>query len=323
MADDWLLVETLGIEPVVVAEGTQPKNLVTLSAFLRRSPHIAAIRTAIAETVHTGQPLASITPKNRRVIRTEPVQMPDGKVHGVHVWSGPAATEPPDRPIPGPLVWDLTLGVATDTPESRANSGASPPGDAGAFTEELPTRDLTPNEKQVLALAIKSEPGQTLCSSWDVTDWEGNQVRVGFVVRNALETGADGRDHLIARGMNWRGELHGEAMEPEEMARQVLDDLAQPGVYRALVDLNRWALVKWLDEPCPFYDWSDTDSPRLHPDDEGRAGSGVLRLRGPDDTWVPVHVTLNQVEVGENTFAGLIALRMPTSEELAEAETRP
>ena len=115
MAHDWLLVETLGDEPAVVAQGRQLKNLVPITTFLRRSPYLAAVRTAIAESLQTGQSLTSITSKRDRVIRTEPVVMSDGRMHGVHVWTGPADAEPPERPTPGPLKWDLTHGVATDT----------------------------------------------------------------------------------------------------------------------------------------------------------------------------------------------------------------
>ena len=126
MAHAWLLVETLGDEPAVVAQGRQLKNLVPITVFLRRSPYLSAVRTAIAESVQTGQSLTSITPKHDRVIRTEPVVMSDGRMHGVHVWTGPADVDPPERPVPGPLKWDLTLGVATDTRESLANSGKDP-----------------------------------------------------------------------------------------------------------------------------------------------------------------------------------------------------
>jgi Family of unknown function (DUF5628)/Domain of unknown function (DUF5593) len=335
MAHDWLLVETLGDEPAVVAQGRQPKNLVPITAFLRRSPYLSAVRTAIAESVKTGQSLTSITPKSDRVIRTEPVVMSDGRMHGVHVWSGPAGTDPPERPVPGPLKWDLTLGMATDTPESLENSGKNPAVEAThgrAFAEDLPSRDLNPNESKVLALAIKAEPGQTLCSSWDVTDWRGEPIRVGFVARTAVEPGPDGRDHLISRGMNWRGELEGTPLPVDRLAQQILNGLAQPGVHRALVDLNNWALLKWLDDPCPFYDWrgSDPDRPRVHPDDEhlkssmtsefvGGATSRVLRLPGDRGGWVPMHVTVNRVELEPDTFAGLVSLRRPTDEELADA----
>src|SRR5512139_1801928 len=126
MSHDWLLVETLGTEPAVVAEGPRTKNLVPIGAFLRRNPHLMAIQTAIGETLRGSSGLSSITPKNDRVIRTEVVAMTDGRIHGVHIWSGPSDMEPPERPVPGPLVWDLDTGIATDTPESLLNSGWDP-----------------------------------------------------------------------------------------------------------------------------------------------------------------------------------------------------
>ena len=54
MTHDWLLVETLGSEPAVVAQGRRTKNLVPISAFLRRNPNLMAIQTAIGETVRAG-----------------------------------------------------------------------------------------------------------------------------------------------------------------------------------------------------------------------------------------------------------------------------
>lgn len=338
MGHDWLLVETLGTEPVVVAEGREVKDLIPITQFLRRSPHLAAIQTAIAESVRTGQPLASITPKNRRVIRTEPVVMSDDRVHGVHVWSGPADAEPPERPTPGPVKWDLTLGVATDTKESLANSGKDPEVESTqgrAFAEELPTRDFTANENKVLALAIRAEPGQTICSSWDLTDWQGDPIRVGFVARTNWEAAADGREHLVSRGMNWRGELDGTEQHDDQVAEQILHGLAQPGVYRAIVDLNGWRLLKWLDGPCPFYDWRGTvDAPRVHPDDEPLIAAmaaelakgpatAILQLRSPDGGFEPVHVTVNPVELEPGTFAGLVALRLPTEDELGGPDSGP
>jgi hypothetical protein len=335
MARDWLLVETLGTEPAVVALGRQLKNLVPISVFLRRNPHLAAIQTAIAESLEKSQSLVSITPKSRRVIRTEPVLMSDGRMHGVHIWSGPAAAEPPERPIPGPLKWNMTLGVATDTPESLANTGRNPDVaefEGRAFADSWPSGDLKPNEGKALAAAVKPQPGHTLCDTWDSTDWQGNHIRVSFVARNGLEPGPDGRDHVIARGMNWRAEPANLAQPTDRLAQQILHGLAQPGIHRALFDPTNWTLLKWLDEPCPFYDWrrAATDAPRMHPDDEaqmaamtaefaGGATSGILRMPAHDGGWVAVHVTVNRVEVEAETFAGLVCLRLPTATERADA----
>jgi hypothetical protein len=104
MTDDWLLVETLGREPAVVAVGRQLQDLIPITTFLKRTAGRAAIQSAIAESVQTSKGLVSITPKKARVIRTEPVLMSDGRVHGVHVWSGSPEEEPPERPIPGPPI---------------------------------------------------------------------------------------------------------------------------------------------------------------------------------------------------------------------------
>jgi Family of unknown function (DUF5628)/Domain of unknown function (DUF5593) len=335
MTHDWLLVETLGSEPAVVAQGRQTKNLVPISAFLRRNPNLMAIQTAIGETVRAGQGLSSITPKNDRVIRTEVVQMSDGRIHGVHVWIGPPDMEPPERPIPGPLKWDLTRGVATDTPESLFNSGRDPDKEAThgrAFAEDLPMRELNPTEAKVLSMMVKPEPGMTFCSTWDVTDCHGEQVTVGWVARAQLENEDNGSERLICRAMNWRSEREGSTVPHDNLAARILNGLAQSGVHRALVDLNNWTLLKWLDDPAPFFDWRARKAadPVVHPDDAPHmarmtiefgtgATSGVLRLRARDGGWTPVHMTINRVELAENTFAGLVALRIPTAEELAGA----
>ena len=51
----------------------------------------------------------------------------------------------------------------------------------------------------------------------------------------------------------------------------------------------------------------------------GGATCGVLRMPGRDGSWVPVHVTVNRVEVEQETFAGLVSLRLPTQTELTDA----
>ncbi|MCX2929063.1 DUF5628 domain-containing protein [Mycobacterium sp. CVI_P3] len=330
MAHDWLLVETLGTEPVVVAQGREMKNLVPLAIYLRRSPHLAAIQTAIAETVATGKSLASITPKSDRVIRTEPVQMSDGRMHGVHMWIGPADAEPPDRPIPGPLKWDITSGVATDTAESLVNAGRDPLGESThdiAFAEDLPARSFNSDEANVLALAKNEAPGRTYCTTWTFNDG-GEEIRTGFVARTAIEGAEDGTEHLIARAINLRCDGDEDAVPRDQLAKRVLDSLSQAGVHRALIELSNWQLLKWLDEPCPYYDWRH--SVQFHPDDRDKlipmaeefetgSTSRVLRLPGVGSGWVPIHVTVNRMEVDSDVFAGLITLRLPTEAELAEA----
>jgi Family of unknown function (DUF5628)/Domain of unknown function (DUF5593) len=336
MTHDWLLVETLGSEPAVVAQGRQTKNLVPISAFLRRNPNLMAIQTAIGETVRAGVGLSSITPKNDRVIRTEVVQMSDGRIHGVHVWVGPPDLDPPERPIPGPLKWDLSRGIATDTPESLLNSGRDPENEAThgrAFAEDLPMRDLNPSEAKVLSMLMRPEPGVTFCTTWDVTDYNGERITVGWSARAQLEAEDDGTERLICRAMNWRGEYEALSGPRRTLAERILNGLAQSGVHRVLVDLHHWQLLKWLDEPAPFFDWRarETGAAVVHPDDAPHmarmtiefgsgATSGVLRLPANGGGWVPVHMTIHRVELDKDTYAGLVAMRLPTADEVAAAD---
>jgi hypothetical protein len=335
MTDDWLLVETLGREPAVVAVGRERQDMIPITAFLKRKTGRAAIQSAIAESMQTSKGLVSITPKRARVIRTEPVLMSDGRIHGVHVWSGPPEQEPPERPVPGPLKWDMTLGVATDTPDSLANMGRKVEMDdpqERAFAECWPSGELKPNEGRALAAAVGFEPGHTMCDTWDGRDWQGEAIRVSFVVRSGVEEGAEGREHMVARGMNWRAVPADRQATADRLAQQILRGLAEPGVHRALFDPHSWTLLKWLDAPCPFYDWRRiaADSPRIHPDDEAkRAGMrtqfadgpawAVLRLPAHDGGWVPIHVTVNRVELDGDTFAGLVSVRLPTPAEISAA----
>jgi hypothetical protein len=336
MSHDWLLVETLGSEPVVVADGRQTRNLVPISVFLRRSPDLMAIQTAISDAVLAAEAMSTITPRNDRVIRTEPVVMSDGRVHGVHVWIGPLDMEPPERFTPGPLKWDLTAGVATDTPESIYNSGRDPSTEAThgrTFTDDLPMRALTANEARVLAMTIKAEPGLKMSSTWTVTDHQGETISVGFVARANTETQDDGSEHLICRAMNWRAEPEGPSLPPVHLAQRILDGPARPGVYRALVDPVDWTLLKWLDEPAPFFDWRahEAGRPSVNSADAKHmarmtlefangATSGILRLRTTDGDWTPVHLTINQIELEPGVPAALMTMRLPTQAELEVVE---
>ena len=290
MTHDWLLVETLGTEPAVVAQGRRTKNLIPISAFLRRSPNLMAIQTAIAETVRSGESMNTITPRNDRVIRTEPVQMSDGRMHGVQVWIGPPDVEPPERLVPGPVKWDLTAGVATDTVESIWSTAVETrqpkPPRAGPSPKTCPCANSNRARSKVLSMVIKSEPGMTLCSTWDLTDYHGETISVGFVVRANLETQEDGSERLICRAMNWRAEPEGASLPPDHLAQRILDGLAQPGVHRALVDPVNWTLLKWLDKPAPFFDWHAKRvrgvlrQPGRRPS-HGKNGSGI-RQRGDE-----------------------------------------
>ena len=90
---------------------------------------------------------------------------------------------------------------------------------------------------------------------------------------------------------------------------------------------TNWTLLKWLDDPAPFFDWraSMAGDHAVHPADRGQmaemaaefatgAASGVLRMKAIGGGWAPVHVTVNRVELEEDIYAGLATLRVPTDD---------
>ncbi len=116
------------------------------------------------------------------------------------------------------------------------NSGWDPekePTHGRTFAEDLPRRDLNPSETKVLSMAIKPELGMTFCSTWDVTDFNGEPITIGFVARVLQESQDDGSERLICRAMNWRSVREDPDVPPDHLAQRILDGLAQPGVYRA------------------------------------------------------------------------------------------
>ncbi len=312
------------------------KNFVPLSVFLRRNPNLAAIQTAITETMSNGTGLASVTPTTRRVIRTEPVTMSDGHIHAVHVWCGPTDVDPPDRPVPGPLKWDVTLGEGTVTGEYLVNAGQDPAQEAltgRAFAEDIPSRSLNRDESKALSWSIDAAPDRTYCATWDFTDKLGGSRRVGWCARTLMEPDADGSDHLIARAMNLVEQV-GEAQSgPGELAHRIVDGHSQPGSYRLIMDLANWRPLKWLDEPCPLVEWRGAN--QIHPDDEDTvrprmrrefaegSTSAVLRLPAKDGGWVALHVAITRMELEDGVHAGLATLRVPTDGELTDAGLAP
>jgi hypothetical protein len=247
------------------------------------------------------------------------------------VWCGPTDEEPSDRPIPGPLKWDFTAGEGSGTTEYLVNAGMDPAHESltgRAFIEDIPSRSLNRDESKALSWVIDVAPDRTFCATWDFADKLGGFRRVGWCARTLMEPNEDGTDHLVGRAMNLVEAVSESPLASEDLADRLLNGLAQPGVYRVIVDMNTCTLLKWIDDPCPFFDWHGRVE--MHPEDkehfaermasefaEGMT-SGVLRLPGNDGGWVPLHVTVSKVALEDGVSAGLVTLRKPTEPELAD-----
>ena len=139
--------------------------------------------------------------------------------------------------------------------------------------------------------------------------------------------------NLFAHRTTIENVIEGPVVRPDDLAQRILNGLAAPGVHRAIVDLNHWRLLKWLDKPCPFFDWraGEQGETVLHPGDErhvlGMARefvdgptARVLRLPAHGGGFTPIHVTVNRIELDNDTYAALMSMRLPTDEEIAAAE---
>lgn len=332
MNRDWLLVETLGPTPVVVAQGWQLRKMVPLSTYLRRNSMLSSITAAVAETMRKGEGLSLRSSGVQRALCTRPVVMTDGRIHGVQLWTGSRVDAPPPPPRIGATVWNLTTGIASDTPEALLNSGLDPqPLSGRCFADDLSIRDLHHEEGDALALTMTAQPGDSLCTTWNVTARDGQPIRVAFSSRAVAQVSETGGNELVLRAMNWRvPQAADDAARAGSLAQSIIRAMARPGEHRILVRLDSWTLLKWLDEPYPRVDWRGefSDKPLIHPEDAAVVSSmqrqfaqgpatEVLRFRGRSRGWTFVHLTVRHLPLGPDTNAGLVSVRLPSPLEMA------
>jgi hypothetical protein len=335
MAGEWLLIETLGPQPAVVAVGRAMKNFVPVPVFLRRNPDLPTISAAITQTVTGATGLTRTTARGNRLIGTAPVIMTDGVTHGVQLWCGPAEPGPPQRPLIGAYTVDLDTGESAVTEQFLVNIGKDPatePLTGRSMADDIPAGAFNEGEAMALSWTVDLAPGRTFAANWALHDGKGLHRRVGFCVRISREPAA-GAERLLGRSMNLLETVGATPVSNEHLTARLIDAMARPGHYRAIIDLNTWRLIKWIDEPCPLYDWRAT--PAMHPDDHARLATpmaeelsydqttAVLRLPANGGGWTPIHLSIHRVELATGVYAGLVTLRQPTPEELSAAGQPP
>lgn len=271
MAQDWLLIETLGADPTVVAVGRQAKKMVALPAILGRNRHFAMINDAIQGSISAKTDGRFPVPGSDRIVHTHPLVMTTGEVHGTQLWIGSEGAEPPERPIAGAWAWNLGTLTVNLNAEALIVNGITDrePGEGGNIAESFQFIEPNPDEADALAKLVQGQPGASHCSTWVGKGHDQQLRRVHFSARIFEEPGTG---HRLVRGLNINTGPD-TPVTPEQrpiiLEQKLLAATAEPGTYRALINLRNLALLKWVGDPMPDIDWEfdPENKPKLHPDD--------------------------------------------------------
>ena len=105
----------------------------------------------------------------------------------------------------------------------------------------------------------------------------------------------------------------------------MLESIAEPGAYRALINLKTFRILRWIDPAMPGLAWRHTPHESehhawIHEDDMAIAqrlsddlvsghGRATLRLAGTEREWLVVDISANIVLLDQHTTAALFTMR--------------
>lgn len=328
MIPKWFLIETFGPEgPSVIGVGDSPRPFIPLTTLFRRhSSSLADVQGAIGRAT-VSRVASELLDGDRRIIGVPLISFA-GHVHGVYVWIGAASEEPPRRDPAGAWHFNLTTdviggsgdlldlyGVPTELRQETRHT-------AEAFTRLLTNTDVA----AAMALIVRSQVGDEHQATWTVV--RDDQVRraAHFSLRAVMETNSEGQNEVVLHGISHdlgpADEIPA-APPPIVLEQRLLQSIAEPGQYRAIVNLKNFRIMQWLDEPMPGLGWQkdaanplpwihDGDLPAALAITKGLATSskttGNLRLRSDDGTWRQVSIVANLILLDENTTAALFTM---------------
>jgi hypothetical protein len=334
MADRWLLIETFGgeghDEPSVIAVGRTVKRMVALASVLGRGRYLDDVRAMVARVTEASEPVALASRDGRRQVVGRPLAVA-GRVHGVFVWMGGPDEEPPSRDLAGAWYFNLTSDTTVRSDDLFDLYGVAPADRQyerriAEMFGRLITND---DEASGLALLVRSRPGDEHQATWAVRREDSGELRAAnFACRVMAEPGRDGQVETVVRGITHDiGAAEQIPSAPPQMvlAQQVIAAERQPGRYRAIINLRRLTLIRWVDDPMPGVAWQldAQHPPEIHPDDlplarqmSDRLASqspveGVLRVRAVTGGWMPVAVAANLMLLDQHTTAALVTVSEP------------
>ncbi len=324
----WLLVETFGgAPPSVIGIGNAPKKMIPLRTILGRGHSLEDVEKAITEAT-TSHALVEFSLARHRHVVGQPLLTFSGHVHGVYIWSGAADQKPPPHDPAGAWHFNLTTDVIGGSDDLLDLYGVAPElrrhqrHIAEAFTRLIPNTDVA----AALAKIVRSEPGEQHQAIWTVLRDDGERRAAHFSTRAIAEENEQGETEVVLRGITHDlgpAEDTPAATPPIVLEQRVLDSMAEPGQYRAIVNLKTFRIIRWLDDPMPGLGWELNERnplPWIHDDDlpaadalaDGLATvpkiSGTLRLRGDDGRWQPICITANLVLLDQHTTAALFTM---------------
>ncbi len=324
---NWLLVETFGGAPrSVIGLGNSPRKMVPLRKILGRGHSLSDIETAIDKATAAGTRIEHSS-TSRHVI-AEPLLTFTDRVHGVYVWSGSPGQAPPPHDPAGAWYFNLTTDVIGGSDDLLDLYGVPPElrrhqrHTAEAFTRLVPNTDVA----AALAKIVRSEPGAEHQAVWTVLRDDGDRRAAHFSARTIAEINEQGETEVVLRGITHDigpADQTPASSPPIVLEQRLLDSMAEPGHYRAIINLKTFRILRWLDDPMPGLGWELDEHnplPWIHDEDwpvanelaEGLVAAskttGQLRFRGHDGRWHPLDVTLNLVLLDQHTTAGMLTI---------------
>jgi hypothetical protein len=327
---EWLLVETFvgsRAETTLIAVGNSPRRMVPLRNLLR-GRSLGDIEAAVATVRQSRQPLESLV-SGRRVL-AHPLSTFAGHLNGIWIWTGAVSADVPPRGAAGAWQIDLDTDTVSASPE-LLDFYRVPPDDRRtrrSLAEGFTRLVISADEPSVLAAIVEGRPGQTHQTTWTIRldDGELRAAQIAYRIVEDETTTGDIRPILLGITQDIGPAANtASATAPAGMAQKLLDGLAEPGQYRAIVNLRTLRLLRWVegDKPPTGIAWQhdpdDGTAHWIHPDDIGlakamiaRLGRGkaesTLRFRTTRGAWRHVPVTAHLIELDASTNAALMTL---------------
>ncbi len=334
MANRWLLIETFGggagAEPSVIALGRTVKRMVPLASVLGRGRYLDDVRELVAQVARSGVAARAVSRDGQRQLIGLPLAV-GGRVHGVYAWLGGLEEEPPARDPAGAWYFNLSKDTTVRSEDLLDLYGVAPEErQRERRIAEMFGRLITDaDEGAGLALLVRSQPGDEHQATWAVRREDNGELRAAnFACRVMAEPGEDGQAEKVVRGITHDiGAAEETPSAPPRMilAQQVIAAEKQPGKHRAIINLRRLTLIRWVDDPMPGVAWQlDAEHmPAIHPDDLPAARElsarlatqpsveGVLRVRSVTGGWKPLALSASLMLLDQHTTAALVTISDP------------